>query len=1238
MHADTLNNVQAHLARPAKFPVSTTVSPSGYRTRDWSLFVFFRIMAEVEVAEANKRLLSTPPPGEDPAAWEALLLDLARPDALNAGLVEEGRRKAATGEADPDAISPDEPAKAFLHWLGWLVDPHGSRAGEEAAHFADLAGAEAETGEDAGQQTADGEAAAAVSQEMLVDEIVDLLASGDPRGIMLAIRSRTAIIQYAGLNFLSLLYKVRAKLGSPEKGWSPRPLAPLLLYELLRQGVSSLLNPPGEPTLAAIRSESAESLRPGHDRQVDRTPVTIAFSHHGLKALNLDPDTLASFPDAFKDGMAGRARRLRDTGASAPERWEGQYGLETVHGYFTTSSNLLAKQSNEEEEAGDAEEPEGRVAESFWRALRDEIDSFNNPSEDPSEDPSDQRNLRFRAFVGFLFRLIGLEIVRIEIGQDPYDVEYDKSQRLEYRKEHFGFRDGLSQPFVDLKLGDTLPGGGTPSRRNSWTPVAPGEIFLDRIDEGGSSHLLPVHEQLRLGSTYLVFRKLEQDVYGFRAFLQRERPEGEAAQHRLAAQFVGRWKNGTSLVRSPAGPRAVEGEAEALLNDFRYAADDPYGRKCPLGAHIRRANPRDTGGRNDVRHHRILRRGISFGGPLLREDDPDDGRRRGMLFVAACARVDIQFEVVQADWLNGGEFLGQVGLGRCPVTGTPFDNAPMRFLEAGALAPVSGLPRFVTMRGGEYFFAPGIGALKAIAAGEKFKPDSNDLPYGKLSMGDTVTQGLFGEARLKRYGQRLLAPPPFPQQRVIRLRAKPPPGLLALPEEEKIAFVGRHEDVSKVLRGKKNPHCDEVDFSVWPYLDAGLRITNGETFPVATDVAGPTAGDRRRLFLVLNRAWEELDGALNGKIDEVVRGIAEERLDGALRRTAGTRAIDLVDDLAVSAAYGVVEELFGVPGPEWLTELAAALPFSRQHVGELPPEWLAAFKGEKPSNPGLTTMQIWMAVVIADLVANFQVQTLLQAISRQAGTEALNHIDIKLRQARGRAAAGQSKIDTLIAAFVHNVDDPVIRRAYRHIRSDSDYQRVYFKDVSVILLEIIGATLVIVPLTFASVMTTLLKFRIDLPRLLPRLLPPYGLTQLIYEAERLTPNVPIRLRRCEVRTAFNTQFVERRDIVAALVGAANMDPRAFDQPPRFSLQGFCKGWVGPLRKLNNYLLFGAQGRSSKKQCWGQGRVAGPLLEECLRACGRLEDLQRVAGRRGEPQKLAGVTIGLAARFARVRAK
>ena len=522
----------------------------------------------------------------------------------------------------------------------------------------------------------------------------------------------------------------------------------------------------------------------------DPVPINIAFTCSGLKALKLDETTLATFPEPFKEGMAARAERLGDTGPSAPEHWEGVLGLDRVHGYFTGGFQVGSEDS--------------AVPHALWQRLREEIRAYNDRSKD--RDQGQAMRVHLRTY----FKLLGMDILHIELGEDPYEVDENGNvKEFEHRLEHFGFRDGISQPFVNLNLGAPAPGGGTPSSNRTWSPLAAGEIYLDQPDEDGNHHQLPANKLLRRGSTFLVFRKLEQDVAGFRTFLAKQRPEDRKAQRKLASQFVGRWQNGTSLVHAPDAPLALGPDADGLINDFLYAADDPKGLKCPLSAHVRRTNPRDIGGTNDVRRHRILRRGIGYGGPLLSKKNLRDGNKRGLLFIAVNSRIDLQFEVIQSNWINKGELLGQAGLNRCPLTGANLGGTADAFLEAGAAAPVTGLPRFVITRGGDYFFVPGVEALEAMATGCKFPVDQSELPYLGYSMGDAETPALYSEQRLKRAAARILAGKPS----VIRMTLPPlsvpssasPNVSASLAPPPTVAFVGQLADVKHVLSMKSVP-------------------------------------------------------------------------------------------------------------------------------------------------------------------------------------------------------------------------------------------------------------------------------------------------------------------------------------------------------------------------------------------------------------------------------------------------
>jgi len=1151
----TSKDVQANLLRPAKRP--------GKKPRDWLLFFFFRILDDDEIKATKTRIETCP---DKAAHQEALWLDFAHPALLHAH------------QRDDEPRSVD----VFRDWLKLIAC---ADAAPLLNRLREMAGATSL------KATATG---GAPTNDPLLAWVDKSFKDGrlTPREIL---DGMTLITQMAGgpvadrTALLAACRKAEAQIGS---------LPTLTLFEVLRQAGLSLA-PDKDESRAALRGEVGGVDDGPADRPL---PVNLAFTLSGLTALQLDPVTLASFPEAFKEGMAARAARLHDTGPSAPDQWEGELGLPSIHGYFSGGGGF----------------PQGDLDEVFWKAVRDDVAAFN--------DPADGHGEKLRYWMSLLFRSLGMEIVHVELGQDPYTVPGDVPLTQEPRVEHFGFRDGLSQPFVDLGLAPTPPGGGRPLPNRTWKSVEPGEIFLDQPDEKGALHQLPISADLRAGSTFLVFRKLEQDVVGFRDFLDTQRPGDTSAQAKLAAQMMGRWPDGTPLVLSPGAPDAA-GLTEARLNDFRYAVGDPDGRKCPLGAHIRRTNPRDIGGREAASRHRILRRSISYGGPLLPPDVTKTDERRGLLFVAANARIDVQFEVIQSEWMNGGEFLGQAGLGRCPVLGSHNGREGDSFLEAGAVAPVTRLRRFVVTRGGDYFFAPGVPVVKALAEGKTFAPQPQELPYDGYALGDCDTPGLFTSRRLKRLG--------FGKGQAPRLRiASPDPD-----GPSTMVFVARHGDVVKILRG------DGQDFSVRHYREAA-QVIAGEDMLVATDTADPTPSSREQLSRLLRQAWGRLGTSFANQqttLPALLRESAQAALSAAIDGIGDARRLDLVKDLAAPATYAVMAKVFGVPGPSRSSDLVDTLPFGRLNRTQVPEDWLD--RNGKPDHPPAVTLQVWSVLILADLIGNLQVQAMLRAFSHQAGLEMRAHIDGLLAEAGARARAAlqaNGRLDepaTLLEAFVHNaVSDPV---AYP---PGSAAEQLYYRQTATILLELVGTSMATIPLTFASVTGALFDFRIDLASLLPLLEgnpptgplkpgEPNGLQRLIYEAERLNPNAPVRMRYCVADATLSSGAkIKAGEWVSCVIQAANLDGKVFKNPRRFSLSPYVDP-TGPVRNWKKYLLFGDD-RSDRK-CWGRDNVAMIVLEECLRAAGRLKRLRRPAGLGGRPEKKGNVTIGLPARFTRV---
>ena len=228
--------------------------------------------------------------------------------------------------------------------------------------------------------------------------------------------------------------------------------------------------------------------------------------------------------------------------------------------------------------------------------------------------------------------------------------------------------DGFSQPAIEGSY-EGRPVDGTIGRRGAWQPIPAGELLLGYRD---TDAVLPEAPPGPLGrnGTYVVYRKLYQDVAGFRALVAGHAAGFPGGADALAAKIIGRWPDGTPLALSPDGPDPAISGDRTKINDFRYAGD-PLGLRCPVGAHVRRANPRDGEGVGAVMttRHRIVRRGLPYGPPLP-PGAPDDGADRGLVFVCFSVDLERQFEFVQRQWLNDGDQLG-LGPDPDPIVGTP---------------------------------------------------------------------------------------------------------------------------------------------------------------------------------------------------------------------------------------------------------------------------------------------------------------------------------------------------------------------------------------------------------------------------------------------------------------------------------------------------------------------------------------------------------------------------------------
>ena len=180
---------------------------------------------------------------------------------------------------------------------------------------------------------------------------------------------------------------------------------------------------------------------------------------------------------------------------------------------------------------------------------------------------------------------------------------------------------------------------------------------------------------------------------------------------------MGRWRDGTPLELSPDAPDPALVKDTSRVNDFRYADADGRGLRCPIGSHIRRSNPRDSLGFDGLLtfRHRIIRRGMPYGEPLPAGVTEDDGAERGLVFVAFNASISRQFEGIQAQWLNDGNIF-HLGHDKDYLLGDSATTAKMT-VQGEPPFFISPQPSFVTTRGGEYLWVPGLTGLAAIADG-----------------------------------------------------------------------------------------------------------------------------------------------------------------------------------------------------------------------------------------------------------------------------------------------------------------------------------------------------------------------------------------------------------------------------------------------------------------------------------------------------------------------------------------
>ena len=447
-----------------------------------------------------------------------------------------------------------------------------------------------------------------------------------------------------------------------------------------------------DPAMARAWLSSAPVTTAVEVRPPPATALQVALTAPGLEALGVPVSVLAEFSHEFRAGMAqeSRSRQLGDVEANAPEYW--------LWGGPGRVPHLL-------------------------------VMFFGQPGP-------------FATFV--------------QTSQGPsWTDAFDPLELLETNDfggvEPFGFTDGISQPEIDWNQSLKVPY----TQFDYSNIVALGEFLLgyrneygkytDRplLDANDSTADLPAAEDipgekdLGRNGTYLVLRQLQQDVRLFWQFALQQSDGDPAQAEKLTAAMVGRNRAGDPLEPIQEQPipgiQAKPGQKEQ--NRFTFE-QDPSGSRCPFGAHIRRANPRNTDfpsrprdglaklitmlgfGPNrfrddltsSVRFHRIVRRGREYGTRLTPEQalNPADSSNPecGLHFISLNANISRQFEFLQNAWINSTKFSGLTGesdplLGNrvatpgCPVTSDFNVQSSARLQQR-----IAGMPQFIKVRAG----------------------------------------------------------------------------------------------------------------------------------------------------------------------------------------------------------------------------------------------------------------------------------------------------------------------------------------------------------------------------------------------------------------------------------------------------------------------------------------------------------------------------------------------------------
>jgi deferrochelatase/peroxidase EfeB len=405
-----------------------------------------------------------------------------------------------------------------------------------------------------------------------------------------------------------------------------------------------------------------------------RSCLNVGITWPGLEALGVAPEVLNAFPTAFREGPAVRAKPdprvekdvgLGDVGDSDPENWiVGKPGEPDVH-------LVVSIYAQDDDRRRDVSEllSAARAADTLTECC---------PHRDAHTLP----------------------------GHGGTEV-------------HFGYRDGIAQP----RLAD-----GRGNLRDDMQPEMPaGDLLLgcDYVNSFGGNYAGSLPRALANNATYGAFRILKQEVRAFEELIEAWSAAAQMPSEAIAAKLMGRWRTGAPLVLSPDVDNPNPSLPAGKLDDFDYAAvgdhrtfyDDALGLRCPIGAHVRRLNPRGARVMGTPYSRRLVRRNLPYG-PGFKRDEPDE-EERGLMGYFLCGDLETQWEFIQKVWVNTDLATSGIRGTREPIGGTQPDGGgtfTIRTDDARDSIVLRGLPNLTITRGSAYCLLPGMSGLRYLAS------------------------------------------------------------------------------------------------------------------------------------------------------------------------------------------------------------------------------------------------------------------------------------------------------------------------------------------------------------------------------------------------------------------------------------------------------------------------------------------------------------------------------------------